>query len=71
MQRPRRPRYCRVMPAGRPAALDEEMAQLRVVIERQRRLAELLDRAGVEPTDTLALVGRLERRLAMLRAAVP
>jgi hypothetical protein len=57
------------MPDAPPSALNDEIAQLEAVIDRQRRFAEQLDWAGIDPTDTLALVGRLEHRLAGLRAA--
>ena len=43
-------------------------AHLEVVIARQRRFAEQLQWAGIDPCDTLALVTRLEGRLAKLRA---
>jgi hypothetical protein len=56
------------MPDAPPSPLEEEIALLEAVIARQRRFAEQLDWAGIDPTDTLALVARREGRLAKLRA---
>ena len=55
-------------PPQTPAEIGSAIVRLEAMIDSQRRLAERLREAGVEPVETLKLVGHLERRLAQMRA---